>query len=294
MKPSPSRTAIVTDSAADLPADLLEAYGIRVVPAILVIDGESFPDGKSLSREAFYERMPSLVRPATTASPSPEAFASAYRAAIDSGADQVLSIHVSGRLSAIAAIAHGAAQAFQGRVHVVDTGQASLGTGFQVLAAAKAASAGRPLAEVLAAVEGVRRRIRLIAMIDDLEYLRRSGRVDWLRSGLGALLHIRVLIELADGVVSRLGQVRSRHRAVDWLAKRAADWGDLEDLGVLHSSALQDARALAARLAGRVAGPGQPLVVDVTTVIGTHVGPRSLGLVGVLTASALSGRSRPA
>lgn len=292
MTSSPVPTAIVTDSAADLPADLVESYAIRVVPAILVVAGESFPDGKGLSREAFYDRMPSMGRPATTASPSPEAFAAAYQTAFDFGAEQVLSIHVSGRLSGIAGIARRAAQAFRGRVHVVDTGQASLGTGFQVLAAARAVAEGRRLAEVLAAIDGVRRRVRLIAMIDDLEYLRRSGRVDWLRSGLSALLHIRVLIELADGAVRRLGQVRSRPKAIEALFERARAWGDLDHLGVLHSSALQDARALAARLAGGAAHA--PLVVDVTTVIGTHVGPRSLGLVGVVANPPPPGMARPA
>jgi DegV family protein with EDD domain len=286
-----SETAIVTDSAADLPADILDRYRIRVVPAILVVDGQSFPDGKGLSRDEFYQRMSATDRPATTASPSPEEFSTAYKAALDSGARQVLSIHVSGRLSGIASIAQRTAERFRGRVHVIDTGQVSLGAGFQVMAAARAAADSCPLPEVLAAIETVRRRLRVIAMIDDLEYLRRSGRVDWLRSRLGALLHIRILIELADGVVRRLSQVRSRARAIDAMVERAHAWGGLEQLGVLHAAALPDARALAARLAPRVAQ--DPVVVDVTTVIGAHVGPRSLGLVGLLAEPETSS-SRPA
>jgi DegV family protein with EDD domain len=163
---------------------------------------------------------------------------------------------------------------------VIDSGQVSLGAGFQVLAAARAAAEGRPLAEVLSAVESVRQRVRVVAMIDDLEYLRRSGRISWLRSGLGVLLHIRVLIDLADGAVRRLGQVRSRAKAIEALVERALSWGELAELGVLHSAAIDDATALAARLTGRM--QHLPQVVEVTTVIGTHVGPRSLGVVGVL------------
>lgn len=280
MKPTPPFTAVVTDSAADVPAALAERYGIRVVPAILVMNGRSLPDGSGISRQAFYEAMPSMVRPPTTSSPSPEMFAAAYQEAFDSGASEVVSIHVAGQLSGIVAMAQRAAEAFPGKVEVVDSGQVSLGAGFQVLAAARAAAAGTPLKEVLAAVDAIRRRIRVVAMIDDLEYLRRSGRINWLRSSLAALLHIRLLIELTDGVVRRLGQVRSRARAIEALVDTALGWGDLHELGVLHSSALRDARDLAARLASRATQ--EPLVVDVTTVIGTHVGPRSLGLVGVL------------
>jgi DegV family protein with EDD domain len=264
-----------------------EAHAIRMIPAILVVDGESFPDGVGLSRQAFYDRLPSMKAPPTTASPSPEAFSAAYEAALRSGAANVLSIHVSGRLSGIAEIAERVARAFDGRVRVIDSGQVSLGAGFQVLAAARAAAEGRPLADVLAIVESVRRRVRVVAMIDDLEYLRRSGRVSWLRSSLGVLMHIRVLVDLADGAVRRLGQVRSRAKAIEALAETVLSWGELERLGVLHSAAVQDANALAARLADRVADASPPLVVDVTTVIGTHVGPRSLGLVGVLANESL-------
>jgi DegV family protein with EDD domain len=290
VKPSTSYTAIVTDSAADLPAQVVAAYSIQIVPAVLVVDGEEFPDGRGLSRQAFYDRMSSMAQPPTTASPSPDAFAAAYRAAIDAGADQVVSIHVAGQLSGIAEMAQRSAGAFAGRVHVVDSGQASLGTGFQVIAAARAAADGKSLSEVMEALAGMRRRVRLIAMIDDLQYLRRSGRVGWLRSRLGALLHIRVLVELADGVVRRLGQVRSRAKAIEALAEKALSWGELDQLGVLHASAIQDATDLAARLAGRVAH--QTLVVDVTTVIGAHVGPRSLGLVGVLAEPESAGGDR--
>ena len=284
MNPPPSSIAIVTDSAADIPADVAEAHAIRVIPAILVVDGESLADGQGLSRAAFYDRMPSMRQPPTTAAPSPEAFSAAYRAALRSGASNVLSIHVSGRLSGIAEMAQRAAEAFDGRVHVIDSGQVSLGAGFQVLAAARAAAQGRPLVEVLSAIETVRQRVRVVAMIDDLEYLRRSGRISWLRSGLGVLLHIRVLIDLADGAVRRLGQVRSRAKAIEALVERALSWGELDQLGVLHSAAIKDATALAARLGGRMGL--EPQVVDVTTVIGTHVGPRSLGLVGVLAGAA--------
>jgi fatty acid-binding protein DegV len=104
--------------------------------------------------------------------------------------------------------------------------------------------------------------------------------VDWLRSNLGALLHVRLMIELSEGIVRRLGQVRTRARAIEALAENARSWGRLERLGVLHSAAHEEAAALAGRLAPL--SVAEPLIVEATTVIGAHVGPHALGLVGVL------------
>lgn len=275
------RVAVVTDSTADLPAEAAEGNGIVVVPAQLVVDGISYEDGRGLTRQEFYRRMPMMSTPPTTASPPLESFVRAYRAAFDSGAERIVAIHVAGRLSGIFDLARQAAQSFPGRIEVVDSGQVSLGVGFQVLRAARAASEGLPPADVIAAAASVRDRVRTLAMIDDLEYLRRSGRVDWLRSRLSSVLHLRLVVELSDGVVRRLAQVRTRGRAIEDLIRRAAAWGSLEHLGVLHSAAAPEALALAGRMAPQVVGD-RPMVVDVTTVIGAHVGPRCLGLVGVL------------
>ena len=116
-------TAVVTDSTADLPAPIAAADGIRVVPVILVVEGSNYVDDGALSRAAFYQRLPTMRRPPTTASPPLEAFSSVYRLALESGARRVVSIHVSGRLSGIVDIARHAAQPFADRVQVVDSGQ---------------------------------------------------------------------------------------------------------------------------------------------------------------------------
>lgn len=282
------RTVVVTDSTADLPPEIAEANGILVVPAVLIVDDVSYEDGQGLSRQEFYRRMPIMAFPPTTASPPLEAFLRAYRLAFDRGAERVVSVHVAGQLSSIVDTAHQAAGAFPGRIDVVDSGQVSLGLGFQVLRAARSGAAGRSADEVIAAAAAVRDRVRTIAMIDDLEYLRRSGRVDWLRSTVTSVLRLRLIVELSGGIVRRLAQVRTRGRAIESLVQRAADWGPLQHLGVLHSNAAPEALSLADRLASQVIDD-RPLVVDVTTVIGTHVGPRCLGFVGVLpTAAALA------
>jgi DegV family protein with EDD domain len=174
-----------------------------------------------------------------------------------------------------------AAEPFGERVHVVDSGQLTLGLGFQVLEAARVARAGGGVQEVLAAVASVQKRVRLVAMLDTLEFLRRSGRVSWAKARLGSLLQIKPFLEVRDGEVLSLPAVRTRRKGLARLSEHVQAWGALDYLALLHTGASDDAQALlaAAETAGLVL---PPMKVLVTTVIGTHVGPRGVGAVGML------------
>jgi len=169
-------------------------------------------------------------------------------------------------------------------VRVVDSLQVSLGLGFQVLEAAQAALNGLSEEAILERLNDVRRRIRLVAMLDTLEYLRRSGRVSWARAGLGSVLRIKPFVELKDGFVERAGEVRTRRKGMAHLIDILRNLGSLEKLGILHSNAPNDARQILASLSPQI--PDAPLIVNVTTVIGTHVGPNGLGFVALLNQSA--------
>lgn len=272
-------TAVVTDSTSDLPAQEVERLAVTVVPAIVTLDGQSYVDGAGLSRTEFYRRLPSLRQPATTAAPPPGVFAEAYERLLSAGAQAVLSLHLSQKLSGMLDIARQAATAFGERVRTFDSQQVSLGLGFQAAAAASAAWRGEPLQAVLETARSARARARTIAMINTLEYLRRSGRVSWLRAGLGEALRVKLLVAVIDGAVQRLDEVRTRGRALGALEAQARAWGPLERLAVLHSAIPEQAAAFAARL--RQLCAETPLVVDVTTVIGAHVGPGSIGLAAL-------------
>ncbi|MEW6568294.1 MAG: DegV family protein [Chloroflexota bacterium] len=271
--------AVVTDSTSDIPPDEAEALSIEVIPALITVGGKSYRDGPELDRGELYRWMPALKEPATTAAPSPRAFESAYERLLASGVESVLSMHISSKLSAMVNVARQAAAAFGDRVHVFDSLQVSLGLGFQVMEAAAAALARQPFEAILRAARQARERARLVAMIDTLEYIRRSGRVSWLRAGLGELLKVKLLVTVADGVVQRIGEVRTRGRALEQLVEQVRAWGPMERLAVLHTAIPEEAAALAQRL--RELSRRLPLVVDVTTVIGTHVGPGSIGLAGL-------------
>jgi len=273
------KIGIVTDSTADIPPELAQERGIHIVPAILIIDSQSIKDGEGISRHEFYERLPAMRSLPTTASPSTGSFQQIYDALIRQGFSHIISIHATSRLSGIFNAARVAAQSFGDRVRVVDSEYVTLGMGFQVLAAAEAVMRGLSLEAILARIEDVRKRVRVIAMLDTLDYIRRSGRVSWARASLGSLLSIKPFVELKEGVVLRMGEVRTRRKGIEHLIELMNKLGPLECLAVLHTNAEAEARLMLERLTAKL--ETTPLLVNVTTIIGTHVGPNGLGFVAV-------------
>jgi DegV family protein with EDD domain len=273
------KIALVTDSTSDVPAELAAYHGIEIVPALINIQGRSLVDGVDITREEFYTRIPSLNPPPTTSSPSVGSFQERYEKLLRAGAEHVLSIHAANQLSGIFNAARLAAQEFGERVKVIDSEQLSLGLGFQVLLAAEAAARGAILDEVTSLVDSVRQRVRVAALLSTIEYVRRSGRVSWARAVIGSLLNLQPLIELRHGAVIRLGQARTRTQGILRLIDTLNSWGPLERLAVLHTNAESAARELLEEVKSKVNIP--PLVVNVTTAIGTHVGPNGLGFAAV-------------
>ena len=250
-----------------------------MVPAVINIGGKSYADGVEISREEFYTRLPTMKSPPTTSAPSVGDFQGRYEKLLKNGADTILSIHPPNDLSGIYNAARLAAQEFGKRVNVLDSGQVSLGLGFQIILGAEAAARGAILNEVNALIESVRGRVRVTALLETIEYVRRSGRVSWAVAMIGGLLQLQPLIELRFGVVHRLGQARTRLQGIERLVETLNSWGPLERLAVLHTNAEATARQLLDDLKSKVTVP--PLLVNVTTAIGTHVGPNGLGFAAV-------------
>ncbi len=280
------RVGIVTDSTSDIPTAEREPLQIEVIPAVLVVQGRSYRDGQDLSRSEFYESMSTYEQPATTAAPSPLAFEEVFARLFDQGVEQILSLHVAASLSGMLNSAAQAAKSFGDRVHLLDSGQVSMGLGFQAMEAARAALRGLPLAEILEAVAAVRARVRVAALIRSLEYLRRSGRVNWLQASLGDLLQIKMLLSVQDGLVEALGRARTWSRGLEALKAYAQKEGPFQRVAILHSGIPAEAAELADWFSSLC--PALPSIVQVTTVIGAHVGPASIGLAGIR-----SGRNHP-
>ena len=273
------KIALVTDSACDIPYEMARNHEINVVPNILVIEGKSVEDDEKFSRQKFYEELPNMVTFPTTSTASAGRYQALYQNLLDSGFEQIVSIHVSHHLSGIFNAASTAAQLFAGQVHVVDSLQVTLGLGFQVLEAAEAIADGASLDSVLALLNQIQGRVRLIAMLDTLEYIRRSGRVSCARASLGTLLNLKPFIEVKDGLAISLGEVRTRIKGIARLEKLMQTARPLKRFALLHTNAEDDARQILEAYAPQMAT--QPLLVNVTTVIGAHVGPNGLGFVAL-------------
>ncbi|HJR79367.1 MAG TPA: DegV family protein [Anaerolineales bacterium] len=275
------KLGIVTDSTSDLPQYWIEQYELEVVPSILVIDGKEYADGIGISREEFYRNLPSLQTQPTTAAPSIGDFSSRYESLLARGCDHILSIHAAATLTSILDIARQAANDFPNRVICVDSTSLSLGLGFQVLAASEAAAMG--LQTALAEVESTRKRLHVSAALDTMENLRRSGRVPGAVAMLGSLLNIKPLIELTNGEVKAIGAVRTTKQANERMLNFLLEGGALERLAILHTGAESRAREFLNVLMQKASQsvPRDILMVNVTPVIGTHVGPNGLGFAAV-------------
>jgi DegV family protein with EDD domain len=271
--------AIVTDSTSDISAKLAQQKDIYVIPAILVVNGQSLEDGVGISRQELYSQLPFMKASPTTAAPSSGTFQRLYEELIKKGADDIISIHVSSLLSGMVNTAKVAARSIGQHVHVVDSCHVTMGLGYQVLAAAQAAKAGQTVEEIQKKIEDIYQRTHLIAMLDTLEYAFRSGRISWARSSLSALLQLRPFLGVKDGKVIRLGETRTRKKGIERLYHMLAELGPLEQLAILHSNAEADALRMIENFKSAV--KQHPLVVNVTSIIGVHVGPNGLGFVAI-------------
>lgn len=275
------KLGIVTDSTADLPAYLLEQHEIKVVPTILVLDGKEYADGAGITREEFYTRLPALHTPPTTAAPSIGDFLTPYETLLSNGCDHILSIHAASQLTTIVNVARQAAEEFPGKVTCIDSGSLSLGIGFQVLAAAEASDLG--LNAALEAIRSVRQRLQVKAALDTMEYLKRSGRVPGVVANLGGLLSIKPMIELRDGEVKAIGAVRTARQADEKILNFLLNLGEMERLAIMHTNAADRAKHVLSLLMEQVrkSVPRDILFVNVTAVIGTHLGPNGIGFAVV-------------
>jgi DegV family protein with EDD domain len=271
------KLGIVTDSTCDIPQFLVEQHELEVIPCVLVIEGKEYVDGKDITREEFYRQLPVLKTQPTTAAPSIGDFSSRYDGLLSRGCDHILSIHAAGTLTSILNIARQAASDFPERVTCIDSTSLSLGLGFQVLAAAEVAEMG--LQAALDAIKSTHRRLQVFAALDTMEYLKRSGRVPATVAVLGSLLNIKPLIELREGEVKAMGAARTTGQANARMSKFLLNGPPLERLAILHTGAEARAREFLNELMQKASQsvPRDLLMVNVTTVIGTHVGPNGLG-----------------
>ena len=269
---------IVTDSTSDIPESLANEHNVVVLPAYVNVGEDSYLDRVQLSRREFYEMLPSLSEPPTTAAPAVGAFTEAYERLAAEGATEILSIHLSAKLSGMLNAARLGAEATDAvQVTLFDSRQLSMGLGILALTASQDAAAGQTMEEITAGLERRVSRTHVFAALDTLEYLRRSGRVSWAAFGVGTLLRIKPLLHVFDGDVEMIERVRTRSRAIRRLIENVEALGPLERLVVLHTRDPDGAAALGEDAAHLFPPQDDFPAVEVTPTIGAHVGPGALG-----------------
>jgi fatty acid kinase fatty acid binding subunit len=268
---------VVTDSACDLPDELLENLGIEVVPLTIRFGHEELIDRKELSTDEFWRRLEaSKVLPETSA-PSAGAFEETFRRLAGDGATGIVCINLSSKLSGTMQAAQVAAQSVQDScpVTVVDSLLVSMGLGNLCITAAELAADGESLDSIVSNVIDRRNRTKLYGALDTLEYLKKGGRIGNARALLGSMLAIKPVLEVRDGSVDEAGKVRTRSKALRLLVDRVKE-GPFESLAVLHGNApdLDELLTLLEPLSPR----DEIVVGQIGPVIGTHAGPRVIGV----------------
>ncbi len=270
---------IVTDSTCDIPDETADELDITVIPVYINIGDQSFFDRVDLMRSYFYKRLPNYSSLPTTAAPAPGAFTETYDNLAIKGATEILSIHIAASLSGLLNVARVGADATDTvKVNFFDSQQLSMGLGLLVITAAEAAKNGCSMDEIVAILNERLTRTYVFAVLDTLEYLRRSGRVTWAQFGLGTLLRIKPLIRVHSGEVDVPERIRTRKKALANMLGRVAELGTLESLALLHTHSADQLEHF--RHQSEFLNPERvpPPAVEVTPAIGAHVGPGGLGI----------------
>lgn len=267
---------IVTDSACDLRGDEVAELGIEVVPLSIRFGDEEFVDREELTVEEFYRRLDASDVLPETAAPSPGRFEQAFRRQLDAGADQIVCIDLSAALSATMQSARTAAESLDADIRVVDSRSITAGLGTIVLEAARLAAEGADADTVVAAVEDMSARTRVFGTLDTLENLKKGGRIGGAQALLGSMLSIKPLLDLSSGEVVEAGRQRTRRKALAWLRDKLASEGAVDHLAVMHGEAPD--LDLFLEMLTPLVDVDTIRVEKIGAVIGTHAGPRVMGL----------------
>jgi DegV family protein with EDD domain len=273
---------VVTDSTAYLPEDVVDRYGIEVVPLYVVLAGRSGREGLEVSPADVARTLSQRGGRVSTSRPTPGDFVAAYRRRLEAGARHLVSVHLSAELSGTWDAARlAAAQVGEHLVKVVDSRSAAMGSGFAVLAAARAAADGACVDEVVATARRTAAATRTFFVVETLEHLRRGGRLGPAAAFLGSALAVKPVLHVRDGTVVPLEKVRTSARALARLVQRAveaAGEGPVA-LAVHHLAAPERAERLAAELRERLPRHTELHLSELGAAIGAHVGPGSVGVV---------------
>ena len=274
-----TQVKIITDSSADLPPEIAAALGITVLPLTIHFGNKVFREGVDLNAQEFFDHLAHNGAFPKATPPPLDLFESTY-AELMKQTDQIVSIHVSSKLSQTFMRAQRAAAPLLGRakIHVIDSQLVSVGLGTLVIAAAQAAARGENVHQVVRLVRGMIPRIYIAFFSDTLEYLERGGRIRKAQAILGGMLNIKPLLIFEDGDLVALEKVRTRAKAVEKLVEFIVEFTHIERMVILHSTTPDDVNLLIEQI--NLALPNLEMKVELYgPTLGAHLGPGALGVV---------------
>jgi len=277
--------AIITDTDSSLPVDLTAQYGIRQVPINVIIDSETYQTGVDLDDHLLFEILKQVRKYPTTSAPSPEAFAKAFRAAIRKGAQSIICICVSGKVSSSFDSAVLASQMFQHDIVVVDSQNLSMGQGFMVLTAAESVMNGASRDEVLINLENIKKRIHTFAVLSSLKYIALSGRLNKYSANIADAFDVKPILTIHEGKLEAISRQRTSRKAIDKTLEfliNACDGKIIERGAIIHADCPEKFPDLQNRINSSFPDLKPFLLSEFTPGLSLHTGPGTIGIT-VLT-----------
>ena len=275
---------LVTDSTADIPLDQARATGITVVPLTVFFGDEAYLDGVDLDNAGFYSKLQASKELPRTSQPSPAAFQEAYINLINDGADAILSVHLSSKLSGTYQSACTARDTLPDTVkkipiEIIDSKNISIAMSRSIMQAAQEAKEGLGLPEIKAYILDELARTHILCVLDTLEYVKRGGRIGGARAFLGNMLSVKPIISLKDGEVIPVEQPRTRNKAYARVAELVREMGKIEHVSIAESS-----EGFAKQLTQYIEAvyTGDLPIYKLGATLGTHTGPGTAAIAVVI------------
>ena len=270
---------IVTDSTADLPPQLAQELGIAVVPVYVRFGDKSYRDGIEIGYDELYDKLVNSPVYPSTSQPTPADFAQVYRE-LSKETDEIISIHVSGKLSGTYS------SALQGKklvdsktnITVIDSESVTIGLGIITISAARLSLLNESLNGILEDIKQTKMNIHLLGVLDTLKYLALGGRIGRARALLGSVLNVKPLITIRNGEISPVGNVRTHAKAVEKLFEFVKGASNIQDLAIIHNTTPDDAISLKDRFSSFVKN-NRLYMARLGPALGVHAGPGMLGVV---------------
>ena len=269
---------IVTDSTADLPAELINELGITVVPLYVRFGETVYRDRVEISEDEFYKRLLRDPIHPTTTQPTPQDFAEVYRK-LSSKADGIISIHISEKLSGTCNSASQGKNLVENGcpIEVVNSKTTSMALGLIAMAAATMAATGKSLQQIAEDIRQIVSSVQLFALFDTLKYLAKGGRIGKAKSLLGSVLSVKPMLTIKDGEFLPVSQFRSRPKGIEKLFNYAKDSDNMEEMAIIHSTTPDEAQSLADRINSTL-HPKQVRIARLGPALGVHGGPGVLAV----------------